>query len=122
MNTLTPLLEVVQTIESLDKAREAAVEDVSLAQKDLEETFAQYLYCVFNGLAPIAQIYAEAIKKHNEGIRVFLDFQVETIEKSSTLLKDLVIRKASDEEYIKGLKEVEGYMQELQKRAQEYLE
>ena len=114
--------DVVQTIESLDKARVMAEEDRKLAQKDLEKTFANYLFCVFNGLAPVAMIYAEAIKKHNEGIRVFLDFQVETFEKSCALLKNLVVRKASDEEYTEGLKEVEGYMKELEKRAQEYLQ
>ena len=116
------LFEAVEMIETLDKTRAEAIKEKEAAQKELEKMFATYLYCLFNGIAPIRDVYAQMIKEHNEGIRVFLDFQVETFEKSSSLLKNLIVNKASDEELKQGLDEVERNLAELNEKAKAYLE
>lgn len=117
---MNKFLEVVQTISTLDKARDEAIKEKEAAQKDLEKLFADYLYCLFNGLAPITDICVQMIERHNNGIRVFLDFQVETFEKSSNMLKDLIIKQSSDEELEKGLDEVDKMLKELNKRAKDF--
>lgn len=111
-----------ETIKSLDEAREEALKEIAAAQEDLEGMFARYMFSFFICNIPMMESYAKAIKEHNEGIRVFLDFQVETFEKSSNLLKRLLKSNASEEKLKEGLAEVDSNLEELNKRAEEFLE
>ncbi len=112
--------DCVEMIESLDKARKEAIKEKEAAQKALEEMFASYIFCCFSGIKPLMDIYARQIKEHNEGIRVFMDFQVETFEKSSNLLKGLIVRKATDKELEEGIAKVEENLRELHMRAKKF--
>lgn len=110
------------TLKSLEEARTEALKEIVVAQNDLEEKFSTYMFYFFCGNIPMMELYAKAIKEHNEGIRVFMNFQVETFEKCINLLKKLLKNNASDEELEKGLDEVDSNLRELDERAKEFLE
>ncbi len=114
---MSNFFEVVQTITQLDKAREHAIIERERAQKDVEGMFRNYLAYMFLGIVPLRDMYAEAINEHNNGVRKFLDFQVETFEKCSSLLKGLIVKKSSEEELAAGLKEVDQMLEKLESEA-----
>ena len=116
---MTNFFDVVNSISYLDKEREKYVKMRAEIQESLEKLLAFYLICLFHGLTSYIDRYVELIKEGSEVVIPSIDIMIEALEKSSKMLKDLMIKKAPPEELEKGLEEVDKNLKEANNKSKE---
>ena len=116
------VVEVVGAIALFQKHREEAIKDREVHQKELEDSVTKYMVFLLYGKRIVRDLYAELVRVQSNGLLATDDLRIKTLDNCIEMLQNLVMQKATPEEYEKGLDDAEAMLLEMKRKSWEIMD